>query len=125
MTTKLPQTAIDRAIGFLHHYLPANGDPVPSADAQAAAAAQVPPISARTLQRAANAIGADISSEPGPRGRTTTWARPVDPTPPAPEPAEPQPPPEQNAPTVRHGTLGARARLVLNQPLPRTKGSRR
>jgi hypothetical protein len=123
MTTKPLQTALDRAIGWLRDYLPANGDPVPSERAQAAAAAQVPPISARTLQRAANALRVDISSEPGPRGRITTWARPVDPTTPALEPAEPTPATE-NAPITRKGTLGARARLVLNQPLPRT-GQRR
>ena len=120
MTDKPTETALDRAIGFLHHYLPANGDPIASADAQTAA--ETEGIKPRTLQRAANAIGVDISSAPGPRGRITTWARPIDPTPA--EPAEPQPPPEQNAPTVRRGTLGARARHVLNQPLPRT-GHRR
>jgi hypothetical protein len=127
--TKPTQTDAERAESFLRRYLPPDGTPVPSADAQAAA--EVEGIKSRTLQRAARAIGADITSGPGPKGRQTFWAlaaaldekRHADPKP-EPEPAEPKPATE-SVPTTRCGQLGARARLVLNNPLPRTRGNRK
>lgn len=121
MTAKPSQSAAQRAADFLRRYLPADGTPVPSADVQAAAAAEKPPIAARSVQRAVKATGARVSQMPGLKGRVTLWSLRADPSPPT-APAPPEVAPEATAdvkPTVRRGELGRRAKGILNQPFDR------
>lgn len=112
-----PKNAAERAAAFIRKALPPDGSPWPSRRVQDAAAALTPPIPARTVQRAAKAIvGVIVSQQSTPNGRVTLWALPE------PIPARRPPataPTDPAGPGVRRGTLGERAKSVLNHPIDR------
>jgi hypothetical protein len=110
MTDK-PPSAAQRAETWLKAYLSAAGGLVLSADAQDAAAAEVPPIKPRTLQRASHSIGAEVVERVDERGRSTLWRWPKY-QPPGREQTEPV---DRDGVPVRRGQLGRQAAALLRR----------